>query len=104
MEEIHFDAILHDSHDEDQIHLKPIDFPHPMFGIAIEPAIYQALFDEDVTDIDDVLRVADKALASLREPIEVSGRYYHVSGSAGITLLEGDLRGISRARDRKSVV
>ena len=38
VEEIHFDAILHDSHDEDQIHLKPIDFPHPMFGIAIEPA------------------------------------------------------------------
>ncbi|HET7844607.1 MAG TPA: elongation factor G [Xanthomonadales bacterium] len=38
VEEIHFDAILHDSHDEDQIHLKPIDFPHPMFGVAIEPA------------------------------------------------------------------
>lgn len=38
VEEIHFDAILHDSHDEDQIHLKPIDFPQPMFGLAIEPA------------------------------------------------------------------
>jgi elongation factor G len=36
VEEIHFDAILHDSHDEDQIHLKPIDFPVPMFGLAIE--------------------------------------------------------------------
>lgn len=45
---------------------------------------------QDVTDIDDVLRVADKALASLREPIEVSGRYYHVSGSAGITLYPDD--------------
>lgn len=38
VEEIHFDAILHDSHDEDHIHLKPIDFPQPMFGLAIEPA------------------------------------------------------------------
>jgi elongation factor G len=38
VEEIHFDAILHDSHDEDHIHLKPIDFPEPMFGLAIEPA------------------------------------------------------------------
>jgi elongation factor G len=39
IEEIHFDAVLHDSHDEDQIHLKPIDFPQPMFGLAIEPAV-----------------------------------------------------------------
>jgi elongation factor G len=38
IEEVHFDAILHDSHDEDQIHLKPLDFPMPMFGLAIEPA------------------------------------------------------------------
>jgi len=38
IEEIHFDAVLHDSHDEDQFHLKPLDFPQPMFGLAIEPA------------------------------------------------------------------
>ena len=38
VEEIHFDAVLHDSHDEDQIHLKPLDFPKPMFGLAIEAA------------------------------------------------------------------
>ena len=38
VEEIHFDAILHDSHDEDQIHLKPLEFPMPMFGLAVEPA------------------------------------------------------------------
>ena len=33
----HFDAVLHDSHDEDHIHLKPLDFPPPMYGLAIEP-------------------------------------------------------------------
>ncbi len=38
VEDIHFDAVLHDSHDEDHIHLKPIDFPQPMAGLAIEPA------------------------------------------------------------------
>ena len=38
IEEIHFDAVLHDSHDEDHIHLKPINFPQPMYGLAIEPA------------------------------------------------------------------
>ncbi|MBB5209755.1 elongation factor G [Chiayiivirga flava] len=37
IEDVHFDAILHDSHDEDHIHLKPLDFPRPMFGLAIEP-------------------------------------------------------------------
>ena len=38
IDDIHFDAVLHDSHDEDQIHLKPLNFPQPMFGLAIEPA------------------------------------------------------------------
>jgi elongation factor G len=38
VEDIHFDAVLHDSHDEDEIRLKPINFPQPMFGLAIEPA------------------------------------------------------------------
>jgi elongation factor G len=37
IDDIHFDAVLHDSHDEDQIRLKPLDFPQPMFGLAIEP-------------------------------------------------------------------
>ncbi|NUS38060.1 MAG: elongation factor G [Lysobacter sp.] len=38
VEELHFDAVLHDSHDEDQIHLAPLDFPKPMFGLAVEAA------------------------------------------------------------------
>ncbi|HTL14710.1 MAG TPA: elongation factor G [Thermomonas sp.] len=38
VEELHFDAVLHDSHDEDHIHLAPMDFPRPMFGLAVEPA------------------------------------------------------------------
>jgi len=38
VEEIHFDAVLHDSHDEDEIHLAPLAFPQPMFGLAVEPA------------------------------------------------------------------
>ena len=37
VEEIHFDAVLHDSHDEDHFHLKSISFPPAMAGIAIEP-------------------------------------------------------------------
>ena len=37
LEELHLDAVLHDSHDEDQYHLKPVLFPPPMLGLAIEP-------------------------------------------------------------------
>ena len=38
VEDLHFDAVLHDSHDEDHIHLAPMAFPKPMFGLAVEPA------------------------------------------------------------------
>lgn len=38
IDELHFDAVLHDSHDEDHIHLAPLDFPKPMFGLAVEAA------------------------------------------------------------------
>lgn len=38
IDEIHYDAILHDCHDEDHYYLKPIDFPQPMFGLAVEAA------------------------------------------------------------------
>ena len=37
VEDIHYDAILHDSHDEDNFHLKPLGFPQPMYGLAIQP-------------------------------------------------------------------
>lgn len=36
VDELHFDAVLHDSHAEDHIHLAPLDFPKPMFGLAVE--------------------------------------------------------------------
>ncbi len=36
VEELHFDAVLHDSHDEDFLHLKPLPFPVPVFGLAVE--------------------------------------------------------------------
>ena len=36
VDELHFDAVLHDSHDEDYIHLRPMIFPEPMYGLAIQ--------------------------------------------------------------------
>jgi elongation factor G len=36
VDEIMLDAVLHDSHDEDHIHLKPVRYPVPMHALALE--------------------------------------------------------------------
>lgn len=38
VDEVYFDAVLHDSHDEDHFRLKSIPLPRPMYGLAIKPA------------------------------------------------------------------
>jgi elongation factor G len=57
VEELHYDAVLHDAAEDDHIHLKPLEFPVPVHGLAIEPKrhgdeqrmweILQKLVDED---------------------------------------------------------
>jgi elongation factor G len=57
VDDIHFDAVLHDAAEDDHIHLKPLEFPVPVHGLAIEPKrrgdeqrmwdILQKLVDED---------------------------------------------------------
>jgi elongation factor G len=37
VEELHFDAVLHDATEDAHIHLKPLDFPVPVHGLAIAP-------------------------------------------------------------------
>src|SRR2546427_651897 len=37
VDEIEFDCVLHDSHDDDQIRMRPLEFPTPMHGFAIAP-------------------------------------------------------------------
>ena len=37
VDEIHFDAVLHDAAEDDHIHLAPLPFPKPVHGLAIEP-------------------------------------------------------------------
>ena len=57
VDEMLFDSVLHDAAEDDHIHLKSLDFPVPVHGIAIEPKrrgdeqrlwdILQKLVDED---------------------------------------------------------
>jgi len=54
---MHFDAVLHDATEDDHLHLKPLPFPVPVHGLAIEPKrrgdeqrmweVLQKLVDED---------------------------------------------------------
>jgi elongation factor G len=37
VEDIRFDAVLHDAAEDDHIHLKPLEFPRPVHGLAISP-------------------------------------------------------------------
>ncbi|MCH7695124.1 MAG: elongation factor G [Proteobacteria bacterium] len=36
VDDLYFDAVIHDSHDEDEIHMRSMEFPSPMYGLAIE--------------------------------------------------------------------
>ncbi len=57
VDDLHFDAVLHDAAEDDHLHLKPLPFPVPVHGLAIEPKrrgdeqrlweILQKLVDED---------------------------------------------------------
>ena len=57
VDELTFDAVLHDAAEDDHIHLKPLDFPVPVHGVALEAKrrgdeqrlwdILQKLVDED---------------------------------------------------------
>ena len=60
VDEAHYDAVLHDSHDEDHFHLKPIRLPQPMFGLAVRPKN-----DADAQKTSDALHVAEAEDPSL---------------------------------------
>ncbi|NCF72189.1 MAG: elongation factor G [Gammaproteobacteria bacterium] len=57
---VHYDAVLHDSHDEDHFHLKSIDLPRPMYGLAIKPPN-----DSDAQKTSDVLHTIEAEDPSL---------------------------------------
>ncbi|EOA3783623.1 elongation factor G [Vibrio vulnificus] len=37
MDELEFDSIVHDSHDEDDVSLKTLHFPQPMYSLSLKP-------------------------------------------------------------------
>ena len=57
---VHYDAVLHDSHDEDHFHLKSIELPRPMYGLAIKPPS-----DSDAQKTSDILHTIEAEDPSL---------------------------------------
>ncbi len=61
VEELHYNAVLHDSHEEDHLHLRTLNFPPPMYGLAIE-----AKSRGDEQKISDALRKLEAEDPSFR--------------------------------------
>jgi elongation factor G len=66
VEEIEFDTVLHDSHDEDHIHLAPLEFPKPMQGLAVETR--KKGDEQRLFDILHKLELEDPCFAVERHP------------------------------------
>ena len=98
VDEIEFDCVLHDSHDEDHIHMRPLEFPTPMQGVAITPkkrgdeqriseVLHRMIAEDptlvvehDATTNETVLRGAGRPAPALGagahgEPVQARGRH-----------------------------
>ncbi len=69
---LHFDAVLHDAAEDSQMHLKPLHFPVPVHGVAIQPRRHgdeQRLWElvQRAVDEDPCLRI--EQVAATRETV-----------------------------------
>lgn len=66
VEEIEFNSVLHDSHDEDHIRLRSLEFPTPMHSLAVEPK--KKGDEQRLFDVLHKLEVEDPCLWVERHP------------------------------------
>lgn len=66
VEAIHYDAVLHDSHDEDYFHLQPIELPKPMVGLTLQPVRHGD--EQKLSDALHKLADEDPSLAIEHDP------------------------------------
>lgn len=66
VENVHYDAVLHDSHDEDNLHLRPLRLPEPMSGLAITPK--QNGDEQKIADAFHKMQEEDPTLKITRDP------------------------------------
>ncbi len=73
IDELHFNGVLHASHDLDSLHAKPLAMPKPMYGVAVEAksradetkigGALQKLMDEDPTFISERVYATHETVA-----------------------------------------
>ena len=61
VDEVYYDAVLHDSHDEDHFHLKSIELSRPMYGLAV-----RAANDKEAQKVSDALHIVEAEDPSLQ--------------------------------------
>src|SRR5512143_1710941 len=66
VDEIEFDCVLHDSHDEDHIHMRPLEFPVPMHGFAITPK--RRGDEQRISDVLHKMMAEDPTLVVSHDP------------------------------------
>src|SRR3954471_14459444 len=67
VDDITFDCVLHDSHDEDQIHMRPLEFPVPMHGFAITPK--RRGDEQRISDVLHKMTAEDPTLVAEHDPL-----------------------------------
>lgn len=66
IDDLHYDAVLHDSHDEDHLHMRPIQLPQPMSGLAVSPA--RRGDEQKIADAFTKMQEEDPTLKITRDP------------------------------------
>ncbi|MEM1355304.1 MAG: elongation factor G [Planctomycetota bacterium] len=66
IDDLHYDAVLHDSHDEDNLHMRPIQLPQPMSGLAVSPA--KRGDEQKIADAFAKMQEEDPTLKITRDP------------------------------------
>ncbi|MEP7274709.1 MAG: elongation factor G [Betaproteobacteria bacterium] len=67
VDDITFDSVLHDSHEEDHIHMRPLEFPVPMHGFAITPK--RRGDEQRISDVLHKMTAEDPTLVAEHDPI-----------------------------------
>jgi len=67
IDSLNYDDVLHDSHDEDLIHLRPLQLPEPMAGVSITPSSRGD--EQKIADVLSRLTASDPCLRVERDPV-----------------------------------
>jgi len=66
VDDLGFDTVLHDAPDDDHIHLRPLDFPHAVYGLAVRPKKQNEV--DKLSEILHRLRAEDPGLFFEHDP------------------------------------